>query len=56
MSITNSLNDNDDDLVSGFDGSTFSGDSVYDIFEDEGKITTEGRIFGSTLIKQFGKG
>ena len=40
-SIGYSVNDNDYDLVSGFDVSIFSGDSVYDIFENEGKIITE---------------
>ena len=33
-SSEDSVNDNDDYLVSGFDASTFSGDSVYDIFEN----------------------
>ena len=35
------VNDNNDDLVSGFDASTCSGDNVYDIFENEEKITTD---------------
>ena len=29
------VNDNDDNLVSAFDESTFSGDRVYDIFDNE---------------------
>ena len=41
MSITDSKNDNDDYLFSGFDAYNCSGDSVYDIFENEDYIITE---------------
>ena len=34
-SSTDSINENDDDLVGGFNASTCSGDSVYGIFENE---------------------
>ena len=40
-SSVNSVNYNDDGLVGGFDASTCSGDSVYDIFENEDIIITE---------------
>ena len=40
-SSADSINDNNDDLVGGFDTSTCSGDSVYDIFDNEDDIITE---------------
>ena len=40
-SSTDDVNDNKNDLVSGFDAFTFSGDSAYDIFDNEDKIITE---------------
>ena len=39
-SITDYVNDNDD-LVSGFDAFTCSGDNVYNCFENEDGIITE---------------
>ena len=35
---------NNDDLVSEFDASTYSGDSFYDIFDNEEEIITEGSV------------
>ena len=35
-----SVNYNDDDLVSGFDAFTCSGDSVYELFDNEDEIIT----------------
>ena len=40
VSVTN----NDDNLVSGFEKSTCSGDTVCDIFENEDEIITENSI------------
>ena len=43
-SSTDILNGNED-LVSGFNASTCSGDNVYDIFDNEDKIITGNSIF-----------
>ena len=40
-SIAGSVNDNDD-LVSGFNASIYSGDNVYEIFENKDEIIIEG--------------
>ena len=40
-SSTYNVNDNGDDLVRGFDASIFSGDSVYDTFDNKDYIITE---------------
>ena len=49
-SSTDYVNYNDD-LVSGFNASTFSGDNVYDIFDNEEILSLRIRIFGSTLMR-----
>ena len=49
-SSTDYVNDNDD-LVSVFNASTFSGDNVYDIFDNEEILSLRIRIFGSTLMR-----
>ena len=40
-SSTDDVNVNEDDFVNRFDASTFSGDSVYEFFENEDEIITE---------------
>ena len=40
-SSTEYVNDNDDDLISGFDAYTYSGNSAYDIFDNEDGIVTD---------------
>ena len=55
-SSTYSVNKNDDDLVSRFSAFTCSGDSVYDIIDNDEKLLLRIRIFGPILIKQFCKG
>ena len=50
------VNFNDYDLVSLFDVSTCSSESVYDIFENEDKIITEDSNVGVNTNKFFGKG
>ena len=52
--ITGPVNGSDY-YVREFDASTCSDENVYEIFENEDKIITEGSIFGSTLIKTIGK-
>ena len=42
-SSTGSINGNDD-VVSGFDASNFSGDNIYDILKNEGGIIAEDSI------------
>ena len=50
--IAYSINDNNDDLVRGFDAYNCWGDSVYDIFENKYKIITEDyTVWVNTNIK-----
>ena len=55
-SITDSVNDNDENLIRGFDASTSLCDSVYDVFEnDDGIITDDSNVWVNTN-RVFGKG
>ena len=49
-----SVNDSDD-LVSRFDAPTCSGDNIMTFLSMRTKLLLRTRMFGSTLIKQFGK-
>ena len=51
---TYSVNENDY-LISGFDASTCSGENIYEILRIRTKILLRTILFGSTLIKIFGK-
>ena len=52
---TDDLNNNDN-LVSGFDSSTCSGDNVYDIFENEDEVITEDSIILVSTNKTMWEG
>ena len=51
-SSTYNVNDNGDDLVRGFDASIFSGDSVYDTFDNKDYIITEDCTIWANTNKQ----
>ena len=54
-SSTYSINDNND-VVTGFDASTFPGDNFYDIFNNEDEIITKDSIVWINTNKKIGKG